>query len=180
MKSHQKLNFGHIFILLWLLFCIWLIWLKPSPSDGPSLEQQTLVDKAFKKIPECKALGDKAIFRTGKVLAWNLDDGSFHRVKNLLDGAVWHSKGSGPITVFLVTTANREELGTYSQSRKAAYREWVDVFVIAFPNVTDSGTAVGVYQLKSDPPKSRLVSYRPEYGGSAEPIAKWINALPAK
>jgi hypothetical protein len=116
------------------------------------------VQKAKKNIALCKTLGDGAVSRSRTVIVWDLENNGVHRAADLLDQSMGYSDGDGPVTVFLVTAKNSEQVGTYSISGQPAYREWVDVYVVQFRNHTDKGTAIANHEVLSlDPAERRTV-----------------------
>jgi Ankyrin repeats (3 copies)/Ankyrin repeat len=139
----------------------------------------TVVQKAIKKVPECKLLGEKPLRRFATVLVWDLSANYEHPAQNILDGPKQESKDPWPATVFLVSAPQSEQVGTYSISKQPAYREWVDVFVVQFRSASDEGKAVAQHTIVSlDPAKERAVRDVPQYGNPTPPLADWIGSLP--
>ena len=143
-------------------------------------QQRALAEKAKAKVAACKALGDQPFKRTGRCLVWDLEKDSLHSAHSLLDGSLKYDSGEGPVTVFLVSAKQKEQVGTYSVSHQPGYREWVDVCVVQMSDANDPGTPVSAHEVVSlDPRKSRPVQHTPEVGDPAPPIAEWIRSLPA-
>jgi hypothetical protein len=165
-----------------LLIAVFSIFVLRSLEDADRAlrSQKSLVQKACGKIAECKALGDNPVGRPENVIVWDLENGKVHAAQDLLDVSTQYTGGGGPVTVFLVTAKQQEQVGTYSVSREPAYREWVDVYVVQFRSSLDSGKAIGTHEVVSlDPASEREVINRPEFGDPAPPVADWVRALPA-
>ena len=158
------------------------------------------VQKATTRIRECRALGDRPIIRSGKILVWDLDSRqtvstNWFDIFQEMDP----SPPDVPVTVFLISKES-QQVGTYSISRMPGYVEWLEVYVVQFRNFNDSGTAVAMHQLRSlDPATERPVSDSPEYGSFSHPrdeygrqvfdsesfrrggsIDNWIDSLPTQ
>jgi hypothetical protein len=160
--------------------------LQLPPTRQQKARQKVLAQKAKEKVGECKALGDRPIDRTAKVLVLDLDDGYIYSpAQDLLGKPMQYfpdaEPGAGPVTVFLVADKQRQQVGTYSISGQPAYREWVDVYVIQFRDLNDGGTAVAAHEVLSlDPAEKRPVQQNPGYGNQGLPLAEWIRSLPTK
>jgi HEAT repeats len=137
--------------------------------------------KASEKVDECKALGDRQIIRYKTVLVWEMWRNQKDPAQKLLDRFMKYPNSNNPVTVFLVGSQQTEQVGTYSISRQPAYREWVDVYVVQFRDLTDNGTPIAAHKVVSlDPAEERPVQNTPEFGDPAPSVASWINSLPVK
>jgi hypothetical protein len=145
-----------------------------------STEQRALAERARTKMGDCVAGGSEPLNRRGTSLVWDLKGNQLHPAHDRLDSSLRYRGGKGPITVFLVSAKQSQQMGTYSISGQPAYREWVNVCVVVFADPNDVGTVAGAHEVVSlDPRRRRPVQQRPEYGDPAPPLADWIISLPS-
>ncbi len=138
--------------------------------------EEAFVQKASEKIGECRALGDRPIIRSEKILVWDLGTGHVHTAQALAESWLDFFQDLDPrpldvpVTVFLVSPKESRLVGTYSISRQPAYRERFSVYVVQFRNVNDSGTAVAMHEFWSfDPASKRAMTNSPGYGSFEGP-----------
>jgi hypothetical protein len=80
---------------------------------------------------------------------------------------------SGPVTLFIVHKRDHVEVGRYNVSRQPAYREYLEVAAVHWPEQT----CVGSTRLDGGPPPARRpVQYVPGYGASVS-LSNWIESL---
>jgi hypothetical protein len=129
----------------------------------------------------------------GKALIWDMTTNTRSPAYDLLSEHLKANSSDKAITVFLITGAYNEIVGTYSQlgvgpsayrkiagtysqsdysqSRALAYRTHTNLSVVYWP---ENKTA-GVYSIPStEPPITRASTLNPEYGDPNKPIVEWI------
>lgn len=183
-------GFGLLVVVVFLVTVITLIF-PPRFMLRRTEQRRAFAQKAGEKIAECKVLGDRRVTRSGKVLVFSgeaealLDPTTVYWPDpSLVGNLILHSPGTdpsdGPVTVFL-TEEHKVQVGKYSISGAAAYRRWVEIYVVQFRNFTDSGTAVAAHTIEGlAPPGKRQVTQYEGYGNMGQPIADWIRSLPTK
>ena len=151
-----------------------LIWWGVA-SHKETKRQRAIVDKVRPLINDCKKIGDTPISIRGKCLVWDVAKDSRSDAHSMLSGGIEASSSDPQITVFMVLPERNVMVGRYSVSNEPAYRQYMDVCVVYWPEKK----AVGMHSVVSKEPRSsRPVENNPEYGDPNEPIAKWISGLP--
>ncbi|MDD5558401.1 hypothetical protein [Candidatus Methylomirabilis sp.] len=118
-----------------------------------------------------------SIVREGKALIWDMRSDSISSAHGLLPAHLRAGSSSRPVTVFLVMAERSEQVGTYSISKQPAYRQYLDIYVAAWPDKVAIGKASII---SKDPPQTRTVRNEPEYGSPDERIVNWIVNLNSK
>jgi hypothetical protein len=141
-------------------------------------QQQAIIDQVRPQIEACKSMKSspsKSVVIRGKALVWDMRSNRQHGAYGRLPSELKATSTDKVITIFAVIGERLEKIGTYEISRQPAYREYVDICVVYWPEQK----VVGLYWVVSkEPPSVRQVEYTPEYGDPNVPIADWIAALP--
>jgi len=137
--------------------------------------QRAIVNEVRTLIENCKKIKDNPITIRGRCLVWDVATDSRSYTYYKLPVKLQASSSDSQITVFMVLPERNVLVGYYSISRQPAYRQYMDVCVVHWPEKK----AVGMYSIVSKEPLiSRQVRNSPEYGDPNEPIARWIESLP--
>lgn len=157
------------------------LWAPPLPTNVPAPKPYLLafptledVGRDFARSPTaCGALPTNVVMR-GDPYVWDGTKGAVDEAFRLLDEGKRAGAKSGQLTVFLIHHRGQIQVGTYSISHQPAYREYLDVSVIYWPQ----RTCLGSRRLDGgEPPAMRPVQYVPGYGASVK-LAEWIASLP--
>jgi hypothetical protein len=123
----------------------------------------------------CKTMEDRrAIVRDDKALVWDMRSDSLSSAHGLLPADLRASSSSRRVTVFMVMAERSEQVGTYSVSKQPAYRQYLDIYVAAWPGKVAMGKASII---SKEPPQTRTVRNEPEYGSPDERIVNWIVSM---
>ena len=151
-----------------------LIWWGVA-SHKETKKQRAIVDEVRSLIDNCKKIGDTNISVRGKCLVWDITKNDRSGVHGMLYNFMKGCSSDNPLTVFMVLPERNVMVGRYSVSNEPAYRQYMDICVVYWPEKK----AVGMHSVVSkEPRQSRPVENNPEYGDPNEPIARWINLLP--
>jgi hypothetical protein len=135
--------------------------------------QRAIVAEVKGLIQDCRAAGDHVAFAR-KALVWNMHNDTRSGAYGMLPDPIRATDRDRPITVFMVVGERKEKVGTYSISGQPAYRQYVDVAVVLWPDKKP----IGFHTVVSREPKlSRPVQDTAEYGDRDEAIANWIMSL---
>jgi hypothetical protein len=135
--------------------------------------QRAIVAEVKSLIQGCRAAGDHVAF-AGKALVWNMHNDTRSAAYGMLPDPIRATDRDKRITVFMVVGERREKVGTYSTSGQPAYREYMDVAVVLWPDKKPIGFHTVV---SGEPSLSRPVQDSAEYGERDKAIANWIISL---
>ena len=126
-------------------------------------------------VSQCKTMGDGAIEIHGRSLVWDMAEKGVSSVQELLPSDMKTRYNESHITIFVVMPLRQEYVGRYSISHQPAFRQYIDVCVIAWPEKKP----LGMHSILSKEPRhTRPVQSDPEFGDPNAPIAAWIGGLP--
>jgi hypothetical protein len=150
-----------------------LIWWGVA-SHKETKRQRAIVEEVRPLIEKCKKIGNTDISVRGKCLVWDMATNDRSDVHGMLYNVMKGSSSDNPLTVFMVLPERNVMVGRYSVSDEPAYRQYMDICVVYWPEKKP----VGMHSIVSKEPRSsRPVENNPEYGDPNAPIAKWINLL---
>ena len=127
---------------------------------------------------ECGQKGDQTVIIRGKCLVWDIEKNTVSKAHQLLPEDYAAKNNKGQLTVFLVAPGKKEQVGNYSISNAAAYRQYMKIYVLYWPEKE----AVAIHTVMGNSPPKDLMTQPGTRGGevvgkTAEPIAEWIQTL---
>jgi hypothetical protein len=121
---------------------------------------------------QCRPAPDLVL--ADRVLVWDVASDHRSGAYDALPGALRARAKDRGMTVVLVLGTRTEQVGTYTISQQPGYRQYVDVCLVHWPD----RRVLGMHSVvSSEPPSSRIVQARPEYGDPDAPIANWLSGL---
>jgi len=109
--------------------------------------------------------------RQGKILVWDMKSNDLSDAQTEISNERWLMSTEEQATVVMVLGTRKEEVGRYSISGQPAYREYVDLCVMYWPETRVGGS---VTIISRDPVSVREVEHQPEFGDPNKPIGEWI------
>ena len=134
--------------------------------------ERALIAQVSRLAGDCE--GAALIPSERKILVWDTAENKMSAVQSRLSDTVQGSASDPLLTIVMVLPERREQVGTYSVSNAPAYRVYVDVCVVLWPERRTVGQASAVSE---EPPSSRVVQDGPEYGDPTEHLAELIESL---
>lgn len=113
--------------------------------------QRAIVNEVRPLIEDCKQLGERPVSVRGKCLVWDITKNSRSGAHSLLPRKLRATSSDDEMTIFMVLPPREELVGYYSVSGQPAYREYVDVCVVYWPQKK----AVGLHSVVSKEPPTR-------------------------
>ena len=167
----KALKFLGVVIVMVIAISIISNWSNPAKE-----EIEKIISDARQQVEACKAIAEAEIIPIkGKILVWDLKASSRSKAHTEVPSELRIGEKEKRVTVFFVTAEQNVLVGHYSVSRQPAYRRYVDVYVIYWPDKK----AVGRHSVVGyDPRQRRPVQHTPEYGDYTKAVAKWIAGLP--
>jgi hypothetical protein len=159
------------------IICIFMIFLIACTGcidsiTGEMQKEKAIVDQVRPLIQNNPSHSNpNDLLLRGKALIWDMTTNSRSPAYDMIPGELRAISSDKIITVFMISGARSEKVGTYSISGKTAYRNYTEIFVLYWP---ENKTA-GLYSIVSEEPRSnRPVQQSEEFGDPNKPIAEWI------
>lgn len=122
---------------------------EPYLLKLPTIDEVTR--EYSQKVVSCKNVSTNAtnLVLRGKTVVWDKTQSKTDDALDLIPAELRAGSDSGRLTLFIIDTRGADIMGYYSVSKQPAYREWLNVSVLQWPN----GDCLGRVRLSGGDPQ---------------------------